>query len=589
MIETLSEILAKTVATRGDKPALTRLAGGNTETWTWSEFDVDVRRVAKAMLGLELSPGAAVTILGAGSPEWMLIDVGAILAGGLPAGIYTTSSKEQCAYIAKHSKAHIAFTENAHQSKKFVEARAELPDLQHIVQWSGEPPEGVLSWAAFLEKATATTDAALEARIKEQRPDDAATLIYTSGTTGEPKAVVITHKNISWTAEAVLSMVKFGPDERCVSYLPLSHIAEQVLSVYAPIKLGSQVFFAESMEKLPEALQRVRPTYFMGVPRVWEKFETKLRAGIEASPGTKKAMAKWAQKQGIKGAKRRQRGEEPGLRYQIADKLVFSKLRERLGFDQCRFAVTAAAPIAKSTLEFFFSIGIPIMEVYGMSECTGPCTVSLPGKFQIGKCGTVLTGSEIKIAADGELCMRGNHVFAGYLHNPEATKETIDEEGWLHTGDIGVIDADGFLSITDRKKELLITAGGENVAPAPIENLLRGIEGVAHAVVVGDRQKYLGALITLDSERLVHLAEKAGTDLPSIFEASKNDSVRKYLDAEIARVNQELARVQTIKKFVVLPREFSTDSGELTGTLKLKRKIVTTKYADEIASLYDGA
>ncbi len=587
MIRTLPETLADTVAKRGDKPALTRL-GSTTETWTWSEFDRDVRNVAKALIGLQQPAGAAVVILGGGAPEWMLADVGAILAGGLPAGIYTTSSKEQCAYIAKHCTAHVAFTENAQQSQKFLDAKADLPDLQHIVQWGGTPPDGVLTWDAFLAHAASVPDADLEARMKAQKIDDPATLIYTSGTTGEPKGVIITHRNMTWTAAATLEMVDFGPDERCVSYLPLSHIAEQILSIYAPITLGSQVAFAESMEKLPEALQKFRPTYFMGVPRVWEKIETKLRAGLESATGIKKSLAKWAQVQGIKGAKRRERGEDPGLQYKLADKLVFSKIRDRLGLDQCRLAVTAAAPIGKSTLDFFFSLGIPIMEVYGMSECTGPASVSLPGAFRIGKCGQKLRGTEIKIAADGEVCMKGNHVFAGYFRNDAATKEAIDDDGWLHTGDIGTLDASGFLAITDRKKELLITAGGENVAPAPIESLLRSIDGVAHAMVVGDRQKYLGALLTIDGERLAHLSERTGTDLPNVSEAAKSDSVREYFDGEITRVNKDLARVQTIKKFVVLPREFTTDGGELTGTLKLKRKIVNALYADEIASLYEG-
>ncbi len=587
MIRTLPDMLANTVATRGDKPALTRL-GSTTETWTWSEFDHDARRVAKALIALGLPAGGAVTILGAGCPEWMLSDVGAILAGGLPAGIYTTSSKEQCAYIAGHCGAHVAFTENAQQSQKFLDAKASLPELAHIVQWKGPVADGVLSWDAFLAHSSSATDDALEARIKAQKTDDAATLIYTSGTTGEPKAVIITHKNMSWTVAATLEMVHLSPDERCVSYLPLSHIAEQLLSIYAPLTLGSQVAFAESMEKLPEALQKIRPTYFMGVPRVWEKIETKLRTGLEAATGVKKSLAKWAQVQGLKGAKRRERGEDPGLQYKLADKLVFSKIRARLGLDECRLAVTAAAPIGKSTLDFFFSLGIPIMEVYGMSECTGPSTVSTPSAFRIGKCGQKLPGSEIKIAPDGELLMRGNHVFAGYYRNEAATKETIDEDGWLHTGDIGTIDADGFLAITDRKKELLITAGGENVAPAPIENMLRSIDGIAHAVVVGDRQKYLAALLTIDSERLLHLAERTGSELSNVSDAAKSELVRKYLDEEVERINKDLARVQTIKKFVVLSREFGIESGELTGTMKLKRKIVTTKFATEIAGLFDG-
>jgi len=350
--------------------------------------------------------------------------------------------------------------------------------------------------------------------------------------------------------------------------------------------MGSLLYFSESLEKLGETLKEVRPTLFMGVPRVWEKIQAKMVAAGAAAPPLRKKIAAWARKVGLQAGYAVQKGEARPFVLPIAKKVVFDKVRDRFGLDRARICVTSAAPISKDTLEFFLSLGIPLLEVYGMSECTGPATFSPPDNFRTGKCGIVLPGAEVKIAEDGEVCMRGPHVFKGYLKDAEATKNALDADGWLHSGDIGTIDKDGFLQITDRKKDLLITAGGENIAPQVLEGVLKGIPVVGQAVVIGDRRKYLSALVTLDPERVENEAQAAGSPAKTAAEAAKCNEFKKHLQKQIDQVNEKLARVQTIKKFVVVPHEFTIEGGELTPTMKVKRKVVNEKYKVEIESMY---
>jgi long-subunit acyl-CoA synthetase (AMP-forming) len=590
------EVLAQTVAKHGDRPALRVKQGGGWKTVTWREYARDARRAARALITLGVQPGHGVSLIGQNSPEWLVADIGAILVGAMPAGIYTTNSAEQVRYITDHCEAKVSFADTAVQVAKFVAEKDRLPRLDVVVQMTGKvaPDAGgnggrtirVLGWDEFLALADQTPEAELDARTKAQKPDDACTLIYTSGTTGEPKAVMITHTNIVWTAGSLLPTLKLGPDDVTLSYLPLSHVAEQVLTIHGPMAMGSLVYFAESIEKLGENLAEVRPTVFMGVPRVWEKIQAKMMAAGANAPPMRKKLVAWARKTGLAAGFAEQRGEKKPLLFPIAKKIVFDKVRQRLGLDRARLCVTSAAPISRDTLEFFLALGVPLLEVYGMSECTGPATYSPPERYRTGKCGICLPGAEIKVAEDGEICMRGNHVFKGYLKDPEATKNALDADGWLHSGDIGTIDAEGFVQITDRKKDLLITAGGENIAPQVLEGHLKGIPVVAQAVVIGDRRKYLSALVTLDPERVKTEAELAGSPARSVNDAAKCDVFRRHLEKQIESINEKLARVQTIKKFTIIPKEFTIDGGELTPTMKVKRKIVNEKYKVEIEALY---
>ncbi len=584
---TVMQVLESTVEKHGDSPALRVKEGGAWRATSYRRYRDDVRRAARGMMKLGLEPGLGVAIIGFNCPEWVVADVAAIYAGGVPAGIYTTSTPEQCQYIASHCDAAIAVVEDAEQLAKFVAVRAELPRLRAIVVMHGAASgEGVHTWSELLALGDAVPEADLEARMAAQRPDDVCTLIYTSGTTGQPKAVMITHDNVTWTAEQAISLLGVAAGEQAISYLPLSHVAEQMLSIHGPMRLGVCVWFAESLEKLGDNLREVRPHYFMGVPRVWEKIQEKMQAAGAANSGLKKKLAAWARGVGLEGQRALEAGRPRPLLYGVADKLVFSKVRERLGLDRCRLQVTSAAPISRDTLEFFGSLGIPLYEVYGMSECTGPATISLPGRIRTGKAGFAMPGTELKIAADGEVCMRGRHVFKGYLKNPEATGDTLDAEGWLHSGDVGTIDAEGFLQITDRKKDLLITAGGENIAPQLIEGMLKGIPVVSQAVVVGDRAKYLAALLTLDAAKVVQVAAACGSPAKTAAEAATCPTFTAALQLDIDGVNGKLARVQTVKRWTVLAGELTIEGGELTPTMKVKRKVVNEKYASEIAALY---
>lgn len=589
------EVLANTVKQYGDRPALRVKRDGGWRTTTWSAYARDAKRAGRALIKLGAPAGLGVSIIGYNSPEWLIADVGAILAGAIPAGIYTTNTPEQVRYITDHCDAKVSFADTEQQVEKFVVEADRLPKLEVVVQMLGKPKESkrgrlrVLGWEEFLALGDEVPETDLEARIKAQKPDDVCTLIYTSGTTGDPKAVMITHTNLVWTAQCLRTTLDFGPNDVTISYLPLSHIAEQMLSIHGPMSMGSLLYFAESLEKLGETLKEVRPTLFMGVPRVWEKIQAKMVAAGAAAPPMRKKIAAWARKVGLQAGYAEQKGEARPLVLPIAKKLVFDKVRERLGLDRARICVTSAAPISRDTLEFFLSLGIPLLEVYGMSECTGPGSYSPPNNYRTGKCGICLPGAELKIAEDGEVCMRGPHVFKGYLKDPESTKNALDPEGWLHSGDIGTIDKDGFLQITDRKKDLLITAGGENIAPQVLEGVLKGIPVVGQAVVIGDRRKYLSALLTLDPERVEAEAQAAGSPAKTPAEAAKCTAFKKHLQKQIDQVNEKLARVQTIKKFVVVPHEFSIDGGELTPTMKVKRKVVNEKYKVEIESMYQEA
>ncbi len=584
---TVGELFARTAAAHAARPALQWKEAGVWRTATWGEYRARVERTARALVALGVAPGRGVAIMGFNRPEWFLADLGAIHAGAIPTGIYTTSTAEQVRYIAEHCEAAVVVVEDARYLELFAALRPALPHLRAIVAMEGVATAGdVYAWADFERLGDGVAESELAARLAAQRPDDPATLIYTSGTTGAPKAVMISHRNITWLGAATVEAFALVPDDRFLSYLPLSHIAEQCVSVYMPMVSGGCTAFAESLEKLPENLREVRPTVFFGVPRVWEKIQARMQAAGAEAPWLRRKIVAWARAQGLAGGYAAQQGRPLPPLHGLAKKLVFDKVRERLGLDRARACLTSAAPISLGTLEFFLSLGIPILEVYGMSECTGPATFSLPGRYRTGRAGFAIPGTEVRLAEDGEVWMRGPHVFLGYYKDEAATRETRDAEGWLHSGDIGELDADGFLRITDRKKELLITSGGKNVAPAPIEARLKTIPGVAQAVLVGDRRPYCAALLALDPERVAEVAARAGSPARDVAAAREDAAFRAYLEGEIEKLNATLARYETVRRFALLPAELTIDSGELTPTMKLKRRVVHERHAAAIEELY---
>lgn len=589
MKTTVMDVFRETVAAHGDKTALKHKRGGRWQTLTWREYHARVRTAAKAFMALGLEAGKAVSILGNNCPQWFISDLAAIFSGAIPGGIYTTSTTEQCHYIAEHSEANIVVVEDAAQLAKFATLWPRLPDLKAIVMMNGsDADERVVPWQDLPELASRVTDEALDARMQNQAPADCCTLIYTSGTTGNPKGVMITHDNIVWTARKVVEITGSDHRDQLISYLPLSHIAEQMVSLMVPLTNGCTSWFAESLDLLGDNLRDVRPTIFVGVPRVWEKIQAKIAAAGAQNPPLKKKIAAWARNQGLAGGYAHQAGKPKPLFYPLADKLVFSKVRDRLGFDRCRLFFSTAAPIAQDTLDFFMSLGVPIAEIYGMSECTGPTTISMPQphRYRTGWAGPAMSETELALGEHNEIRMRGRHVFKGYYKNESATRETIDAQGWLHSGDVGEIDEVGFLKVTDRMKELIITAGGENIPPQVLESKLKAIPVINQVVVIGDRRKYVSALFTLDPAKLELAADEAGSSAKDAAGAAACETFKAYLRRQVDGVNTSLPRPWTIKKFTILPEELSIEKGELTPTMKLKRRIIKANYDREIEAMY---
>ena len=572
MADTIPQRLLRQAELRPSSIAYQAKVDGRWQPTTWRTFVDQCRTAARAMIALGLPRTGKVAILGFNRPEWVIFDHAAMLCGGVPAGIYTTCSPDEVQYIIHHSEARLVLVEDAGQLAKVEARRAQLPHLQWIVMMRGATQvtgRDVLTWEDFLAKAETIPQSAVDDRVSAIEQADLATLIYTSGTTGPPKGVMLSHRNLAWTSRCLSDVGGGHSGDVSVSYLPLSHIAEQMVTVHGPTTVGSTVFYAESIEKLGEAIKEARPTLFFGVPRIWEKFHAGLAAKLAEAKGAKKALVTWAMKvcTQVHALRDRDQPVPPllGAQYNVANRLVLQKVKTAIGFDRARTLISGAAPIAPDIIAFFTSLDLPIREVYGQSEDTGPTSYNLPGRTKIGSVGPPLPGLEVKIADDGEILVRGPNVFLGYFKEPEATAESL-LDGWLCSGVLGAFDPDGFLTITGRKKEIIITAGGKNIAPKNIEAAIKQSPFVGEAVVIGDRRKFLTALITL--------AEGV------------NGDARSAIQAQIDAVNETLARVEQVKKFAILERPFGIDSGELTPTLKIKRKVVSQKYAAQIDAMY---
>jgi long-chain acyl-CoA synthetase len=590
--DTIPHRLLRQAAATPSSIAYQAKSEGRWQPTTWQTYANQVRSAARALISLGFARGAKVAILGFNRPEWVIFDLAAMMAGGVPAGIYTTCSADEVHYIVDHCEAHAILVEDGAQLAKVMARRAELPHLRWVILMRGATGGGanVLTWDEFLARADATSVAELDARLDAIQPSDLATLIYTSGTTGPPKGVMLSHHNLSFTSQTLIDVGGAAAgDDVSLSYLPLSHIAEQMGTIHMPTTAGrTTVFFAESLDKVPDNIKEVRPTVFFGVPRIWEKFHAGLAGRLNEVTGTRRRLVDWARRVCTAVNHCRSRGEpiprRLALQYAIADRLVIKKIKAAVGFDRARVLSSGAAPIAPDVLSFFASIDLPIFEVYGQSEDCGPTSANMVGKTRIGSVGPPLPGLEVKIAEDGEILVRGPNVFLGYYKDPAATQDAI-RDGWLCSGDLGALDKEGFLSITGRKKEIIITAGGKNITPKNIEEALKQSPLVGEAVVIGDRRKYLTVLITIEEDAARKL-------LPEIGEADKlavAPPLRTAIQQRVDEVNQTLARVEQIKKFSILSRPFGIATGELTPTMKLKRKIIAEMYQREIDAMYiDG-
>ena len=583
MLDTIPHRLLEQAKTKPSTVAYQHKVSDRWQPTTYRTFVEQVRTAGRALIALGFPRGGKVAILGFNRPEWVILDHAAMMAGGAAAGIYTTCSADEVQYIIHHSEAHVVLVENEAQLAKVKQKRSELPLLQWIVLMRGTTATGadVLTWDDFLAKGEAVAESKLDERIDAIEQADLATLIYTSGTTGPPKGVMLSHENLAWTSKTLIAVGGARDGDVSLSYLPLSHIAEQMATIHMPASAGSTVYFAESLEKIADNLKESRPTVFFGVPRIWEKFHAALSGKLSEVTGVKKRLVEWSRKVCTEVNGRRDRGEEItgmlSMQYKLANKLVISKLKTALGFDRANTLISGAAPIAADVIAFFASLDLPIREIYGQSEDTGPTSFNLPGKTKIGSVGPALPGLQVKIAEDGEILVKGPNVFMGYYKEPEATAETL-KDGWLCSGDLGAFDSDGFLTITGRKKEIIITAGGKNIAPKNIEAALKESPLVGEAVVIGDRRKFLTVLVTLD--------DVAARKLVPDGDLATAEPIRAAVQTQIDRVNESLARVEQVKKFTILPKPFGIDTGELTPTLKIKRKVVATKYAREIDAMY---
>jgi long-chain acyl-CoA synthetase len=586
--ETIPHLLQGNARHLASHPAYHVRSPEGWQATSWATFGAEVGRVGAALVALGVEPGTPVGVLGANRPEWVIFHAGAMSAGAVPAGIYATSSAAEIQWLLNHSEAPVLLVDGEAQWEKVAAIRGSVPHLRHVVTMRGVTVSDplVLSWEAFLAKGKGQ-DEAVAGRLDALRPESLATLIYTSGTTGQPKGVMLTHDNLAWTATQAGAFLGAGAKDRVLSYLPLSHIAEQMLTIHAAAAIGYSVYYAESLEKLRDNLVEVRPTIFFGVPRVWEKFHAGVSEKLAEATGAKAKLATRATAVGRQVTALRAGGKPVPrpleAQYRLFDKLVYHKVKAALGLDQARICASGAAPVAKEILEFLAGFGLPVHEVYGQSEGTGPTSFNAPGRTRFGTVGPALPGVEVKIASDAEILVRGRNVFAGYYRDPAATAETL-VDGWLHSGDLGAFDADGFLSVTGRKKDIIITAGGKNIAPRLIEDGLRAHPLVAEAVCIGDRRRFLTALVALDPEAALRFLQERGLTGPAAASAEVQAELQRVVDG----LNGTVARVEQVKKFAVLPRDLSIAEGELTPTLKVKRNVVNEKYEDRFDALYSG-
>lgn len=538
-----------------DAPAYHTKVGDSWKGYTWAEFAGLVRSAAKGLIALGFEPLAKTCILSNTRLEWVAADVGAMAAGGVPSGIYHTCSAKEVSYIVNHSESTVIFVEDRAQFAKVEAEKEHLPLLKHVIIFNGETAESPLamSWGDFLGKGAGVADDEVEKRLNALEPTQCASMIYTSGTTGPPKAVMLSHSNLSWTASTASQVFQAQAGDCCVAFLPLSHIAEQMFTIHIPPVSGHQVYFNESLEKLVPTLKEIQPTLLFSPPRIYEKLNLALASKLP--PGAKPDQ----------------------LPVEVKKSLI-----EAVGLSRARWAVVGAAPISPDVLRFFAGLGLTIWEVYGQSEDSGPTSCNVPGKVKLGSAGPPFPGVEVAIAEDGEVLVRGPNVFLGYYKDQAATEATL-KDGWLYSGDLGRIDEEGFLHITGRKKDIIITAGGKNITPANIEHAIKAHPLIGEAIVIGDRRPYLVALVTLDADVAAVKAKEKGVT-PAEFAADAG--VRALIEAHIETVNADLAQVETVKRFSVLPHPFALERGEVTPTMKLKRNVIHSNYAAEIDAIY---
>ena len=579
-------------------PGEHRAAAADWEVLTWADYLRAASQVAGGLAELGIEPGQRVAILSANRVEWHLADLGTLLNGSVTVPVYPTSSPSQVGYILAHAEAAACVADTHAQLGKILEVRDQLPALKRVVVMDGarrSKDTFVISLDELRAVGADRLERAPEAvhrRARQVRPDDLATIVYTSGTSGPPKGAMISHANIMWTLRSVTPAYHIGQGERLLSFLPLSHIAERMMSDFMPIAVAGETWFARSLTTVAEDLPACRPTVFLAVPRVWEK----LREGIEEHVRAQPLPVRAAVERYIALGLRKVAGEQdatPQARSALAlhgvlDHTIGATIRQQLGLDQAHVLVTAAAPAHPDLIRWFHALGLPLIELYGQTESCGPTTANLADHIRIGTVGMALPGISVRVAGDGEILVRGGNVCLGYLNDPEATAELIDADGWMHSGDTGAFDPDGSLRILGRKKDLIITAAGKNIAPQNIETDLRNHPLVSEAIVVGEGRKYLGALLTLDPEELTRWSQRHHK-LGELEALASDPDLISEIEAAVQAVNAKRSQAESIRKFRVLAHDLTAEAGELTPTMKVKRSVVYEHYSGLIDDLYAGA
>ena len=595
--DTLPRLFRHVVGQRGDAVAMREKDLGVWRSVTWRQYGERARRVGLGLVALGLRPRDVVSIIAENGPEWLYTDLGTMSVGGVTNGIYTTDSPRQVEYIVNDSGTRFFFAGDEEQLDKILEGRARCPGLVKIVVFDVEGLHGfadaqVMSFDALLElgaRYEREHPGAWDSLVEIAKPEDLAILVYTSGTTGPPKGAMLSHRNIIFQLGFTDYLTEPRAGDQQLSFLPLSHVAERSFTIFYPLSTGSTVNFAESIDTVPDNLREVAPAVFFAVPRIWEKFYSGVALRMREATRAGRLAYRWAIGVGMRVAECRIQGRRPSLAlrllYRLADLIALDNVKRSMGLHRARGAATGAAPIAPELIKWYMALGIDMREVYGQTENCGLATAMPADRIKLGTVGVARPDTEVRLSTQGEILLKGPHVFLGYYKNPERTAQTI-VDGWLHTGDVGRMDEEGFVTITDRMKDIIITAGGKNVTPSEIENQLKFSPFISDAVIIGDQRKFLSCLVMIDHETVAQFAQEKNVPFTNFASLCRAKEVQDLIWSEIERVNKQFARVETIKKFRLIEQLLTPEDEELTPTMKLKRTFVNRKYKDVIDGMY---
>jgi long-chain acyl-CoA synthetase len=596
--DTIAKSFVLAVQTRGDKPAIREKKFGIWVPTSWRQWQQTSKEIAYALHSIGFRAGDVASIIANAVPEWVYADMGVLCAGGVSSGIYPTDASAQVEYLVNDSRTKVIFAEDEEQLDKILHCRARCPTLQKIVVLDMEGLSGfadpmVMSLAEFQalgRNYMADNEPLWQEMIDSRSAGDLAILVYTSGTTGPPKGAMHANRSVTHQMRHAIDLIPSSDDEERLVFLPLCHVAERVGGYYTSLALGSVMNFAESPETVPDNLREVQPTAFLAVPRIWEKFYSTITIAVKDATPLQQWLYRRAIGIGYRMTDCKLENERPSLALRVANRFaywaVFRNMRRMLGLDRCRIAFTGAAPISPDLIRWYLALGIDMHEVYGQTENCGVATLMPMERIKLGSVGKAVSWGEVAVSPDGEILIRGDFLFMGYLNQPGKTAETIDARGWLHTGDVGTIDNEGFVKITDRMKDIIITSGGKNITPSEIENQLKFSPYISDAVVVGDKRPYLTCLVMIDQENVEKYAQDHDIPFTNYASLCTATEIRDLIHREIEAVNGRFARVETIKRFHLIERQLTPEDEELTPTMKLKRSFVNKRYAAQIEAMY---